>query len=190
MKRKWVLATVALALGVASASGKECAGIVFPDQVQVQGVPLTLNGLGVGRASFFKVRVYVAALYLAEPSSDPWRILQPDAPSELILQFTRPVSADQLKKSWEAGFSKNAPGHPPGLEKGLAQLVSWAASVTPGERMTFIRIPGTGMQFEVDGALKGMIHGDEFSKAFLSIWLGEFPQNPELKSGLLGGPCR
>ena len=190
MKRKLAAASVLLALGAASASGRECAGITFPDQIQVDGESLTLNGLGVRRASVFRVGVYVAALYLTEPSNDPHRILQSNTPSELVLQFIRRVSANEIRRSWEEGFAKNAPGHPPGLEIGLAQLISWVKDVKPGQRMTFIRIPGTGMQFDFDGAVKGMIEGDEFSKAFLSIWFGDIPQTPELKVGLLGGPCR
>lgn len=55
--------------------------------------------------------------------------------------------------------------------------------------MSFIRVPGSGMQVDVNGTLKGMIEGDDFARAFLSIWLGENPQTPELKSGLLGGLC-
>jgi hypothetical protein len=41
----------------------------------------------------------------------------------------------------------------------------------------------------VNGAVKGTITGDDFSRAFISIWLGNEPPNPELKAGLLGGPC-
>jgi Chalcone isomerase-like len=41
---------------------------------------------------------------------------------------------------------------------------------------------------DVNGAVKGIIKGDDFAKAFFSIWLGE-PPNPEVKSGLLGGAC-
>ena len=190
MMRKLAMAGVLLALGVASASGRECAGISFPDQVQVHGQPLMLNGLGVRKASLFRVSVYVAALYLTEPSSDPRQVLQSNTPSELVLRFVRSVSEKELRKSWEEGFAKNAPGHPPGLEKGLAQLISWVTNVNPGQRMTFIRIPGTGMQFDLDGTVKGIIEGDEFSKAFLSIWFGDIPQTPELKTGLLGGSCR
>ncbi len=188
MKRELAAASVMLAFG--TASGKECVGIAFPDQVQVHGESLTLNGLGVRKASAFRVSVYVAALYLTEPSSDPREILQPDTPSELVLQFVRPVSADELRKGWEEGFAKNAPGSPSNLVEGLAQLNDWVTDVTPGQRMNFIRIPGTGMQVDISGTVKGTIDGDEFSKAFLSIWLGDIPQTPELKNGLLGGPCR
>ena len=189
MKRELAMATVMLALGAASASGKECAGVTFPDQVQVQGESLTLNGLGVRKVNVFRVSVYVAALYLTEPSSDPHEILQPNTPSELVLEFIRPVSAKELRKAWEEGFAKNAPGHPPGLKDGLGRLNSWVKNVTPGERMTFTRIPGTGLLFDLSGTVKGIIEGDEFSNAFLSIWLGAIPQTPELKSGLLGGAC-
>lgn len=190
MKRELAAASVALALGAASVAGEECAGVTFPDQVQVHGEALTLNGLGVRKASVLRISVYVAALHLTEPSSDPQRILQPNTPSELVLQFMRPVNANEIRRSWEEGLAKNAPGHPPGLEEGLAQLNSWVTNVTAGQRMTFIRIPGTGMQFDLPGTVNGMVEGDEFSKAFLSIWLGDIPQTPELKSGLLGGPCR
>ena len=189
MKCAAAVASLVMALNVTAAHGKECKGIFFPDHAQVQGALLTLNGLGLRTASVFKVGIYVAALYLTEPSRDPHLILQSDTPSELVLQIIRGVNARRLRKSWEEGFARNFPGHPPALEEGLALLNSWVTDVRPGQRMTFIRIPGTGMQVDINGTVKGMITGDEFSKAFLSIWFGDFPQTPELKRGLLGGPC-
>src|SRR5579885_1632032 len=167
MKRELAVASLTLAFVIGSASAQECAGIALPDQVQVQGESLTLNGIGAAKASPFRVSVYVAALYLSEPSSDPHWILEPNTPSELVLQFIRPVSANELRHGWEEGFAKNAPGHPPGPEEGLGRLNSWVTNVTPGQRMAFIRIPGTGMQFDLGGTVKGVIEGDEFSKAFL-----------------------
>lgn len=188
MTLKLLLVTLMVALSFA-AYAKECQGIQFAEQAQVQGTPLKLNGLGVRKATVFKVSIYVVALYVAEPSSDPRAILASNAPSELILKFIRAVRASELRKSWEAGFAANSPGHPPELEKGLSQLNGWVTDVKSGQRMTFIRVPGNGMQVDVNGTLKGMIAGDDFAKAFLSIWLGEYPQTPELKIGLLGGPC-
>ena len=105
-------------------------------------------------------------------------MLQSNAPSELVLQFIRAVNAKELRKSWEEGFAKNSPGYPPALEEGLTQLNSWVTDVKSGQRMTFIRIPGTGMQVDINGTVKGTIEGDEFSKAFLSIWFGDYPQTP------------
>ncbi|MFZ1904844.1 MAG: chalcone isomerase family protein [Steroidobacteraceae bacterium] len=189
MKLQLALATAMVAMSIAATYGKECAGVQFPDEVDVQRTPVKLNGLGVRKATVFKVNIYVVALYLAEPSSDPRAILASDAPSELILQFMRAVRANELRKSWEEGFANNSPGHPPALEKGLKQLDGWVTDVKSGERVSFIRIPGSGMQVDVNGTVKGAIAGDEFARALLSIWLGENPQTPELKSGLLGGAC-
>jgi hypothetical protein len=183
------VSSLMMALSVTSAHGKQCEGVFFPEHAQVRGALLTLNGLGLRTASVFKVGVYVAALYLTEPSSDPDRILQASTPSELVLQFIRRVSAHEIRKSWEDGFARNFPGHPPALANGIAQLDSWVTDMEPGQRMTFIRIPGKGMQIDINGTVKGLIAGDEFSKAFLSIWFGAYPQTPELKRGLLGHPC-
>src|ERR1700758_3522501 len=61
-----------LLLATAAAAGQEatCRDISFPRHLQVSGSDLTLNGLGVRKATFLKVNVYVAALYVARPSRD------------------------------------------------------------------------------------------------------------------------
>jgi len=58
-----------------------------------------------------------------------------------------------------------------------------------GQRLTFTHKPGAGIQVNVNGTVKGTIKGDDFARAFLSIWLGANPPNPGIKSGLLGGAC-
>lgn len=189
MKSAVAVVSLMIALGVTTVQGKECKGISFPDSTEVHGSLLRLNGLSLRKASLLKISVYVVALYLTEPSSDSYLILQPNTPSQLVLQFIRGVSAAELRKSWEEGFAKNFPGHPPGVggrSRAAEQLVT---DVRAGQRMTFIRIPGIGMQVDINGTVKGTIAGDEFSKAFLSIWFGDYPQTAELKTGLLGGPC-
>ena len=75
------------------------------------------------------------------------------------------------------------------LKERVATLNGWMADVKTGERLTFIRKPGAGLQVDVNGTVKGTIKGDDFAKAFVSIWLGADPPNPEIKAGLLGGTC-
>jgi len=75
MKRILLPAFVVTTLGASVALGKECKGVNFPDQAQVEGSNLTLNGLGLRQATAFKVNVYVAALYVAKTSSDPNALL-------------------------------------------------------------------------------------------------------------------
>ena len=65
----------------------------------------------------------------------------------------------------------------------------WMVDVRAGQRLTFIHKPGAGVQVDVTGTVMGATKGDDFAKAFLSIWLGGDPPNPEMKSRLLGGAC-
>ena len=182
-------ALVIMALSTGVAQAKECKGVNFPDQAPVEGSSLTLNGLGLRQATAFKVNVYVAALYVAKTSGDANALLGANTPSELILQFVRNVGVDDLRKGWTEGFEKNSKDQLPALKDRIAMLNGWMADVKTGERLTFIHKPGAGIQVDVNGAVKGTIKGDDFAKAFLSIWLGADPPNPELKAGLLGGAC-
>ena len=189
MKGILLPALMVATLGMDVAQGKECRGINFPDQVQVDGSSLMLNGLGMRQATALKVNVYVAALYVAKPSSDANALLASTAPSQLVLQFVRNVGADDLRKGWSEGFEKNAKDQIPALKERIAELNGWMADVKTGDRLTFTHKPGAGIQVDIKGATKGTIKGDDFGKAFLSIWLGADPPNPELRAGMLGGAC-
>jgi hypothetical protein len=180
---------VAAALGAGAAQGKECKGVTFADQVQVDGASLTLNGLGLRQATMLKVNVYVGALYVAKTSSDPKTLLASTAPSELILQFVRDVGADDLRKGWTEGFEKNSKDQLPALKERIATFNGWMGDIKAGQRLTFVHKPGVGVEVNVNGAVKGTIKGDDFAKALLSIWLGADPPNPEIKAGMLGGAC-
>jgi hypothetical protein len=189
LKRMLLQALVLAALGTGIAQGKECKGVSFPDQVQVDGSSLMLNGLGLRQATMLKVNVYVAALYVTKTSSDANTLLGSNTPSELVLQFVRDVGADDLRKGWSEGFEKNSKAQLPALKDRIGMLNGWMANVKTGERLTFIRKADASIQVDVNGTVKGAIKGEDFAKAFLSIWLGADPPNPEIKAGLLGGTC-
>ena len=189
MKRILLQAFMVAVLGTGIADGKECKGVDFANEAQVEGSKLMLNGLGLRKATALKINVYVAALYVAKPSSDPNALLGSNTPTELILHFVRNVGADDVRKGWSEGFENNARDQLPALKERIAELNGWMADVKTGERLTFVRKPGAGLQVDVNGAVKGTIKGDDFAKAFLSIWLGANPPNPELKVGMLGGAC-
>jgi hypothetical protein len=188
MIRTLVVATL-LTLAAAVAHGKECKGVTFPEHVQVDGRDLTLNGLGLRKATFLKVNVYVAALYVTQPSRDPRALIESSGPMELILHFVRGVDAEDLTKAWSEGFERSAQGQLAPLTQRIARLNGWMSDVKRGERLTFTRRPGVGIEVDVNGTVKGTIEGDDFARAFLGIWLGAMPPNPELKEGLLGGAC-
>lgn len=105
------------------------------------------------------------------------------------LRFVFHVTAGELRGAWRDGFEKSAPAELPRLQSRIAQLDARTRSVSSGERMTFLRIPGKGIEYSLDGAVVGTIPGEDFARAFLTIWLGASPPSRELRAGLLGGPC-
>jgi Chalcone isomerase-like len=176
-------------LAAAPVYGKECKGVNFADQTQAGGTTLVLNGLGLRQATIMKVNVYVAALYVAQKSADANAILASNTPKELILQFLRDVGGADLSKGWQEGFDNNAKDQLPALKERIEKLKGLMADMKSGQRLTFVAKPSAGVEVNVNGTVKGTIEGDDFSKAFLSIWLGATPPNPGLKAGLLGGAC-
>jgi Chalcone isomerase-like len=175
--------------GTGMAAARECDGVSFPEHVQAGGETLTLNGLGLRKATIFGIKVYVGALYVPHPTAEANAILTSREPVQIELRFVFHATAGQLRNAWEEGFEKSAPAELTQLHARIAQLESWMTSVGSGDRMTFLRIPGVGIEYSLNGATKGTIPGDDFASAFLAIWLGSSPPNPQLRAGLLGGPC-
>lgn len=184
-----VLVLFSPSVSAATPAARECDGVSFPAQVSAGGATLTLNGLGLRKATIFGIKVYVGALYVAHPSADANTILTSREPVEMELRFVFHVTAGQLRDAWQEGFEKSAPAGLAPLQTRIAQLDGWMTSVGSGDRMTFVRLPGVGIEYSLNGVPKGTIPGDDFATAFLAIWLGSSPPSPELRAGLLGGPC-
>ena len=189
MQRILGLMGVILALGAGVAHGKECNGVTFPDQTALEGSTISLNGVGLHKATMLKVKAYVLALYVAKTSKDSNAILASNSPYVLILQVLRDVGAGDISKGWDEGFERNAKGQLPALKERIATLNGWMADMKTGQQLTFSFKPGAGVQVDVNGTAKGAIKGDDFGKAFLSISLGADASDSELKVGLLGGAC-
>lgn len=167
----------------------QCDGVSYPEHIQTRGKTLTLNGLGLRKATFLRIKVYVGALYVAHPTSDANVILSSRDPVEIDLAFVFPATAGQLRDAWEEGFTKSAPEKLRQLRARITQLENRMTAMKSGQRVEFLRIPGVGVQFSMNGVLQGTIPGDDFGTALLAIWLGPSPPAPELRAGLLGGPC-
>jgi hypothetical protein len=104
-----------------SAPAMERDGVTYPDQITVDGTRLTLNGLGTREATMFKVNVYVAALYLENPSHSGDAICASDETRRLVLHFVRGLSGSDFARVF---FSIWLGDDPPndGLREGLLGL--------------------------------------------------------------------
>jgi len=179
----WLL--VAIQVAVPAAAG-ELAGVTLPDQITVDSKTLVLNGMGLREATWLKVDVYVAGLYLETPSSDPEAIIGSEQTRRLVMRFVRAVDRDALLKGWNEGFGKSAGPLAAALRDRIATFESWATDMPKGGSMSLTYRPGAGVQVEIKGEPKGTVPGADFAQALFRIWLGPSPPNPGLKEGLLG----
>ena len=137
-RRSLLLFGMLVALSAGDVAAKECLGINFPEQARADASTLTLNGLGVRKATLMKINVYIAALYVANPSSDPNAILGSKAPIKLILHFVRDVGAADISNGFDEGFARSAKGQLSALRERIAMLNGWMTDLKSGQQMTFL----------------------------------------------------
>lgn len=171
-----------------TASAGQCDGVTLPDSVTLDGQTLVLNGLGQRLATFLKVKVYVAGLYVPKRSDQAQTLLGTDQPWQLVLSFLRSVDAGDMVKAWNEGFENNAKAQLPALKDRIDTLNGVMKDLKDKDTLVFTYLPGKGTSVEVKGNREVTIEGHDFASALLSIWLSD-PPNDEIKHGLLGGTC-
>lgn len=171
------------------ALARECEGVRLPNQVDVAGAHLALVGMGIREATALNVDVYVAGLYLESPTRNARQIIESQQKKRLVLSFVRDVDASDIAEAMTDGFRANAGGNLAALQARLRQMNGWLPSVTDGQRLVFTYVPGTGLEVQAGGRVKGVIEGEDFARTFFAIWFGPNPPNAGLKRGLLGGEC-
>lgn len=171
-----------------TARAAQCAGVEMQDSVTLDGQSLVLNGLGLRLATFVKVKVYVAGLYVPKQSDQAQKLLSKDQRWQLLLSFLRSVDAHDMVKAWNEGFENNAKAQLPALKDRIGNLNRVMKDLKEKDTLIFAYMPGEGTRIEVKGQTAATIKGQDFASALLSIWLGD-PPNDEIKRGLLGGKC-
>lgn len=179
------LVAFVLALALPAFAG-ELEGVTHPDEVEVNGKKLVLNGLGLREATL-GVDVYVAALYITAKTNEAGKILWADEEKQLCLKFVRDVDKADITNAWKEGFERNAAEETvKKLQPRIDQLNGWMADIKEKDSLTFTYIPGKGLEVKVKEEVKGTIEDFEFAREFFAIWLGAKPPNEGLKKGLLG----
>jgi hypothetical protein len=185
MSRLSIVAVVALtAFSIARAADLE--GVSLADTRVVDGKQMLLNGIGLRTFSIFRVRIYVAGLYLEHRSNDPVAILHSSEMKLLDIRFLRDVDAENARKAWQDGFENNckAPCHldPDDVQRFLSAV----PSVHRGDEATFL-FSATGANLTLNGRPAGSIVNPHFANAMLATFIGPEPPTPRLKRELLGG---
>lgn len=159
-------------------------GVELPDRATVDGKTLALNGLGLRRATFLKVKVYVMGLYLERTSGDADAIIGSGESKRVQMHFVRNVSAEDGRDAIMRGFENNTED----LASISDEIATFDASVRDmktGDVMV-LDFSGDVVDVVINGSEVASVSGRPFQRALLSIWLGAKPIDEDLKQSILG----
>ncbi|NOT80985.1 MAG: hypothetical protein HOP07_18515 [Bacteriovoracaceae bacterium] len=157
--------------------------ISFEDKVTVAGKELVLNGVGIRKATFLKIKVYYGGLYLTSKVKDT-SFLQNAEPKQITMHFVRDVDAKDLKKTYKEAFEG---ANPASFKSMLPTFEAFNANfvdVKKGDRMIFTFLPD-GVVLTAAGKIHPKTGDANFSRALLNMWFVN-PLDQGLTNGLLG----
>lgn len=176
-----------LLLVSAPALARDLDGVNIPDSLTLAGekAPVVLNGAGY-RKKFF-IKVYIGALYLAQPASQAKAVLGAGTPRVMRMHFLRDIGQDQFATAWIDGIVPNhTPDEMKRLRARIDQLGALVGSVRVNDVLRIEMRPQGETELWLNDKLRGSIQGVDFQNAVLTAWIGEKPADANLKRAVLG----
>lgn len=185
--KQWLAVAGGLFLMASSVCAGEVEGVVVPDSTEVAGTSLKLNGAGVRTKFFFDI--YVGALYLPKRVTTVEQVLAGPGPKRVSMSILyHEVSREKLVDGWIAGFEKNqSKASQAKLKVRLAQFNAMFSDAHRGDLFTFDFLEDGSTVVTLKGNKAGTIHGADFQRALLEVWLGKKPADKGLKAAMLEG---
>jgi FtsP/CotA-like multicopper oxidase with cupredoxin domain len=170
------------------ANAAEVAGVKIDDTAVADGTPLVLNGAGLRSRVFIKV--YVAALYLPQKSTQASTITQVNGPRRVVLRMMRGLDAQTLTAALEDGVRNNSsPAELAAVKPAMDELLAQMLKLSKLNEADVVVIDMTPQltRVSVNGRPAAQVAGASLPGALLRVWLGESPVETSLKTALLGG---
>ena len=168
-------------------------GQTFAAQARLGDTDLKLNGVGLRAVAWLKG--YAAGLYLPKKATSAADVLMMQGPKRLQLRMLQEVSTQEFIKAFDKGIKRNTPEDAlPGMLDRMAKfdaMLTAMGKVRKGDVVDLDFVPGKGLTMSFNGKLQGEpLPGGDLYTALLKIFIGDKPTDPELKTGLLGGPVQ
>jgi len=180
-----IVAFALMALPSALSWAGQLGGVRMPDQATVGGKTLRLNGMGVRKKLW--IQVYVAGLYLENPTQEASRVVTTDQVKQVRMHFTTGLATkSKMDDAWDEGFEANNPQAVGKLRPRIETFKSYFGDMKDGDLVEITYVPDQGTTVAVNGAVKGTIEGKDFSEALMRVWFGDHPPTAPLKQGMLG----
>ena len=185
-----VLRALAIAFALSSAPtwAASMDGISLPDTYPLSGQNLPINGLGIRTFTFLRVKVYVAGLYLAQPSHDAQAILASSSSKVILLQFLHAASKADIVKHYREGEERNCGngGCNPADAADFEKLIAATPAAAVGDTLTYL-ITSKGVRVLFNNKTIGDYNNPDLGLRLLAGFIGQTPPSEDLKQKLLGG---
>jgi hypothetical protein len=142
-----------------------------------------LRVAGQGVLRLFGFRIYQARLFVG-PGGLPEDTLT-GRPYALDLRYARSFRGVDIARRTREEMEKLEQGTPVEREHWQSQLTALFPDVREGDHLSGLYQPGVGTTFLFNGRPIGQIDGDEFARAFFSIWVGPHTSAPAVRRALL-----
>ena len=162
-----------------------CVAADLPAQIQAGPHRLVLNGSGTRTKTL--LQLYIAGLYLTQPSNDPAEIVAANEAMAIRIKITSGFgSQDNLVASLAEGFEKATGGNANSLAAEIIEFRKcFQDEITKGDTFDLVYVPEHGVIVNKNGKLKGVVRGLDFKQALFNIWLSDEPTDARLKQALL-----
>jgi hypothetical protein len=166
---------------------RDVGGVNVPDSLTLQGEKnsLVLNGAGY-RKKFF-IKVYVGALYLAQPMTQAEAVLGASSARAMLMYFVHEVGTEKLASAWKEGVLANSTtAEARNFQSRIDQLNGMMRDMKPNDALR-LEMPANGeTRVFINDTLRGSVMGADFQRALLRVWLGPEPADASLKRAVLG----
>lgn len=179
-----LIISAVLTLACSNIYSAQIEEVYFNDSYSLPSGEITLRGYSILNYMMI-IRAYAGALYL-KPGIASDQALS-GTPRILELYYFHKISANDFRESTIKMIKKNTDSA--GFSRIENQIYSFNGlyrDVKPGDRYRSEYIPEKGTTLYLNGKALGTIQGDEFSRAFFSIWIGKNPIDKKFRDRLLG----
>ncbi len=178
---KWLLIILSAVVSL-SLSAKTVQDVEFQDTIEVNKEQLLLNGIGIRKATFLAVKVYVGGLYVSKKTSNWEEILKQSGAKHIRMSFLRTVGVEKLRDGWKTAFNDSKADQNK-FQKEIEQFLSLLIEMQEKDEMS-LTFTSNALEIEIKSVKNSIPNGD-FATAVLSVWFIN-PSDPKLRDGLLG----
>ncbi len=139
--------------------------------------------LGQAQLRFFGLHIYDARLWVgAAPLTADWAA----TPFALELQYARSLNGEEIAERSLKEMRRQGDISATVAERWLGNMKQLFPNVKPGDRITGVNVPGSGVRFFINGQFRGDPRDVDFARTFFGIWLSPRTSEPAMREQLLG----